>query len=108
LCNAILAFFLDSLEKSLAFVREKTIKATTRIDVMQKAGRVDYLRFDKGRIKGKMKWLALMSTSLTLTLTLTGTRLASDVNLLVLSDSLRDCYSNHLRLRKHLYLDRTI
>jgi hypothetical protein len=106
LCNAILAFFLDSLEKSLAFVREKTIKATTTIDVMQKAGRVDYLRFDKGRIKGKMKWLALMSTSLTLTLT--GTRLASDVNLLVLSDSLRDCYSNHLRLRKHLYLDRTI
>jgi hypothetical protein len=30
----------------------------------------------------------------------------SDVNLLVLSNRLRDCYSNHLRLRKHFYLDR--
>jgi hypothetical protein len=31
---------------------------------------------------------------------------SSDVNLLVLSDRLRDCYSNHVRLRKHLYRDR--
>jgi hypothetical protein len=30
----------------------------------------------------------------------------SDVNLLLLSDRLRDCHSNHLRLRQHLYLDR--
>jgi hypothetical protein len=29
----------------------------------------------------------------------------SDMKLLVLSDRLRDCYSNHLRLRKHLYVD---
>ena len=31
---------------------------------------------------------------------------SSDVNLLLLSDRLRDCHFNHLRLRKHLYLDR--
>jgi hypothetical protein len=31
----------------------------------------------------------------------------SDVNLLVFSYRLRDYYSNHLRLREHLYLDRT-
>jgi hypothetical protein len=31
---------------------------------------------------------------------------SSDVNLLLLSDRLRDCHSNHWRLRKHLYLDR--
>jgi hypothetical protein len=35
----------------LAFVREKTIKATfTAIDCLQKTGRVDHLRFDKGCI----------------------------------------------------------
>jgi hypothetical protein len=93
----------------LAFVGEKRIIATfATIDGIQKTGRVDYLRFDKVRIEMEesegidggvdigfvdVDWDKAGLES-------------SDVNLLLLSDRLRDYYSNHLRLRKHLYPDR--
>jgi hypothetical protein len=98
------SFFHDLIEASLAFVGEKTIKATFTIDGTQRTGRVDYLRFDKVRIK-REESDEVVGVDIDIDWDKAGLH-NSDVNLLVLSDRLRDCYYNHLRLRKHLYLDR--
>ena len=97
------SFFRGLLETSLAFLGEKTIQATfTPSDgsIEKKTGRVVYLRFNKVRIKSgesdemvDVDWDKAGLDDL-------------DVNFLDLLDRLRDSYFNHLRLRKHLYLDR--
>jgi hypothetical protein len=104
------AFFFDSIEKSLAFVGEKTIIASfTTINGIQKQGRVDYLHFDKIRIK-REESVEMVGINVDVGGDVVDWDKAglssSDVILLLLSDRLRDCYSNHLRLGKRLYLDR--
>jgi hypothetical protein len=88
----------------LTIVAEKTIKATITLNGTQRTGCVDYLRFDKVHIKLEESD-GVVGIDVDVEWDKAGLN-NSDVNLLVLSDRLRDCYYNHLRLRKHLYLDR--
>jgi hypothetical protein len=85
-----------------ASVRRQTKQSSNRMMVLRKPDVSPISASTKfaSKVENQMKWL---------TATLTGTRAGVDhldVNLLFLPDRLRDCYSNHLRLRKHLYLDR--
>jgi hypothetical protein len=78
------------------------------IDGIQKTGRVGYLRFDKVRIK-REESEGMVGIDVDVGIDVVDIDWdkagldSSGVNLLLLSDRLRDC---HLRLRKHLYLDR--
>jgi hypothetical protein len=101
------SFFLGLIEKSLAVVGEKTIIATfTTIDGIQKTGRFDKVRIKREESEG----MAGIDVDVGIDVADVDCDKAgldsSGVNLLLLSDRLRDCHSNHFRLRKHLYLDR--